>query len=789
MKEKDESEEKMREEIKRERAEWEKQKLEGKTRREEEDEKRREKEQRVWDDFNEKLKQERERAERVKEDLQSKHEAEENKMKILMEKRNREREELIKKHEEEKERMEREKQGILEDLEKSLKEERNRREEQQKSFDEIQKVLEKQYEDELKKKQVDWREEHDREKEERKKKVCSDTDDPHQVTAYSKLETEYSEWSWSLHSAMMETENKLHNKIENEKMHIVKEINLQKELKKANEKVEKLMSEFFEKDTDADSVKQIITNCPEIKDIDILRDVKDILSETYEGASVNMRESRDIFSVQSYSEYVSFKKFPTKGIKEIVKDALGFAQTLKHEAPIRSLVKDVAQQSDRKIQSFNISKLGYNIRYIQQLTHYIKKRVTEHQEGQVKYVFKDEFFRDLVYSICMRSNKMITDQHRLFRDRNDPVIYVEKKRETYYSIFLKYCHGETPAAIFGEMICQKLKEPIEQSVYKKTARELTDEMRSNCPSLNGNRSKLEKHILKTLAEEEDFDKYMNYIVNPRDHFKSFIRDEVSQYITDKFSVSVLPKMKENIKLLQQKIMKAAHESTEHVQVNRGDVGLWLKSFTQQLSDELIFSEKDLSGVKLDDVDDFSLLEDVMNQKLSATMTDVSRELKTGKLDPKFRPDEILIDHLCQCCWVQCPFCGATCTNTIENHDGDHSVPLHRNNGINGWYYKGTTNLSVEICTSAVASDQSFYPNESDYTVLWKKYRKAGGVYEDWRITPDRSQPPYWKWFVCRFQKDLEKYYSKTFEGNGNIPEEWRKYTNHSAIECLDYSLE
>ncbi|KAL0198933.1 hypothetical protein M9458_007473, partial [Cirrhinus mrigala] len=172
-------------------------------------------------------------------------------------------------------------------------------------------------------------------------------------------------------------------------------------------------------------------------------------------------------------------------------------------------------------------------------------------------------------------------------------------------------------AIFGEIICQKLQEPIEQSVYKKTARDLAGEMRTNCESLNGNRSNLEKHILKTLAEEEDFDKYMIYIHNPRDHFKSFIRDEVIRYITDKFSVSVLPKMKENIKLLQQKIMKAAHESTEHVQGNSGDAGLWLKSFTQQLSDELIFSEKDLSGVRHDDVHDFKLLEDVIKQELSA----------------------------------------------------------------------------------------------------------------------------------------------------------------------------
>ncbi len=316
--------------------------------------------------------------------------------------------------------------------------------------------------------------------------------------------------------------------------------------------------------------------------------------------------------------------------------------------------------------------------------------------------------------------------------------------EEDYSIFQKYFHGATSAVIFGEIICQKLKDPIEQSVYKKTA---------------------------------------------RDHFKSFIRDEVSRYITDKFSLSVLPKMKENIELLQQKIMSAAHQSTECVQVNSGDVDLWLKSFTQPLSDELIFSEKHLSGVKHDDVDDFNLLEDVIKRELTAIMSETSWRVNTEtfpvKLDYKFRPDELLIKYFCQCCWVQCPFCGAICTNTIENHDGDHSVAFHRVTGVNRHLYIGTTNLSASICTSAVASDQCFYPKGSDDEVLYRDYRRAGGLYADWSILPDLSELTYWKWFVCRFQKHLEKYYNKRFEGNGRIPDEWRIYSKQAALESLD----
>ncbi|KAI2666954.1 Interferon-induced very large GTPase 1 [Labeo rohita] len=692
-----------------------------------------------------------------------------------------------------------------------------------------------------------------------------------EISAYRKLETEYSKWSWSLCSAMMETENKLHNKIENEAIHEVEETDLHK-IKKTSEEVKKIMSDFFEKYTGADiliqwktsfeikikelqenivretkrklneilqqrelkkkiddqkthhentlyekskelalkfkdktndeetlkkefdlfweqSVKMIIRDTPAIKDTDIMRDAREMLSNIDEGhLSVDhCSEYNDIFSVTSYSEYIIYKQWSKNDIMEAANDPCATVKELS-ETQIGKLVTDVVQRTDKMIKSFNISKMGYNSSYIKQLIDYIKARVTEHQEGRVKYVLKNEFFRDLVLSICMRANKMITDQHRMFREANDPVIYVEKKREEYYSIFQKYCHGATSAVIFGEIICQKLKEPIEQSVYKKTARDLTDEMRSNCESLNGNRSNLEKHILKTLVEEEDFDKYMNYIHNPRDHFKSFIRDEVSRYITDKFSVSVLPKMKENIELLQQKIMKAAHESTEHVQVNSGEVGLWLKSFTQQLSDELIFSEKVFSGFKHDDVDDFNLLENVIKQELTA-ITGISSRFSTetfpANLDYKFRPDELLIDHFCQCCWIQCPFCKATCTNTIENHHGDHSAPFHRITGLKGMKYRNTTNLSISICTSAVVSDRPFYPNDSDETVLWREYRTAGGIYANWSITPDLSELPYWKWFVCTFQKDLEKHYTALFEECGRIPDEWKNYSKQKALESLD----
>ncbi|XP_059417628.1 interferon-induced very large GTPase 1-like [Carassius carassius] len=721
-----------------------------------------------------------------------------------------------------------------------------------------------------------------------------------EISAYRKLETEYSKWSWSLRSAMMETENKLHNKIENEVIHEIERKYLETQLKKTSEEVEQSMSDFFENDKDKDILiqwktsfkikieelqenivrdtekklnevlkqrdlkkeidaqrkhredtlyekskelalelkyknnneetlkkefdsfweqwtKEIITDTSPIKEINIMRDVREILRDIYGSVSVDhSRESNEynkVVTVQSYSEYVQLKK--NSGFKGQVKhafsSALGFDPLHNEdETQIRSFVTDVVQQTDKEIQSFNISKMGYNKSCIQKLTGYIKARIIQHEEGCLKYVFKNEFFMDLVLSICERANKMITDEHTMFTEANNPVKYVQKKREEYYSIFQKYCQGATSAAICGEIICQKLKDPIEQSVHKKTARDLANEMRTECPSLKENRLKLEKHILETLAEEEDFDKYMNYIHNPRDHFKSFIRDEVNRYITAKFSESVLPKIKENTELLQQKIMKAVHESTGHVKVNRGDestehfqekrgdestkyvqenrgdVGLWLKSFTQQLSDELIFSEKDLSGVKYDDFD-FKLLEDVMRKELDHVISISDSSFNTNtfneKLDLNFRPDELLFSHFCQCCWVQCPFCGAFCTSTIENHPGDHSVPFHRVTGIKGTSYYQTDDLCADFCTTLVTSRKQF--RVSDKSFPCSDYRSAGGVYEKWDITPDPHGLPYWKWFVCTFQGKLENHYNKKFKDQGEIPPEWGMNEKQAAIQSLN----
>ncbi len=695
-----------------------------------------------------------------------------------------------------------------------------------------------------------------------------------EIAAYRKLETEYSKWTWSLRRAMLEIENKLQNKIENEAINEVAETYLEGELNVKSTEVKNSMSEFFEKDPNAniliqwkksfeikisdlqenivketlrklDEVLQqrvlkkkidaqrtqnektllekaknlaltlknkakddmilqnfdnfwktwlenIKKDSPKVKAIDIVRDLRDLLRDESSSIIEHRTESTqcDILELQSYSDYLQVKQIK---MTQQITNALKITRTeysKEDDNQIRNLLADIDQGANKLILSYNIAKMGYNKSYIKQLIDFIKKKITEHVQRQQKHVFKKHFFNDLALSICKRKQKTFTQQHKIFEKANDPVLYFTRKREEYYGIFLKYCQGATSAIIIGEIICNKLKEPIQQSVYKKTARDLADEIRSNCESLNGNRSNLEKHILKTLAEKEDFQAYTTYIYNPKEHFKSFIRDEVNRYIKDNFKISVLPKIDDDLRQKQRKIIEAVQRASEEVDDNSGDADLWLESFTQKLSEVLIFSVNDLKGVSRDDVDVKHLTE-VITKQLPSIISDMREKVSTVsfllKLDNKDKPDEILIEHLCQCCWVQCPFCKAICTHTAEDHDPQpHSVPFHRPDGLNGWHYRGTQYLSANFCTTLVASTKRFRrSHESEESFPYKDYKSAGGVYAEWSITPDLTELSYWKWFICRFEKDLENHHNKIFQNKGKIPDEWRNHTKQDAIESLD----
>ncbi|XP_042561903.1 interferon-induced very large GTPase 1 isoform X2 [Clupea harengus] len=585
-----------------------------------------------------------------------------------------------------------------------------------------------------------------------------------------------------------------------------------KQLDKSEEALKKEFDEMWE-----GWLLELKSEVPRVKDCNIWEDVMSMLSEGFENFFLNdqwrqadfknitckgdysgyvmpvepeCQESEQANKGKKYNAFVTFVGNTWQNLSGLFKTHETHGLTDEQQESIKDLTRNIHGEAKRIIEKYSDLTMGYNKSYIQEIAASVTDSVREYEQSLMRggFTFKKMFTVDLLLFVCDVASKTFSELHTKFQKANDVFIYLEGQRGQYYKVFMGFCQGAKSHAVLGDFICSKLELSIKQAMYDQTAIDLAAEMQSNFPAFNGNRLNLERHILLSLAEEENFGKFMQYIDNPKEHFKSFITEQVEKYMVTAESPKLLSKIQGNLKHKTECARDAAQSATEEVKKNCGDANMWLKLFSEELKDELKFAEK--SYVDASEITDFNFLEevicntlDIIVHRLNESFSQLSL-LKTEQF--RRRPDEILNQHFSKCCWAQCPFCKAICTNTLEDHPNDHSVPFHRTNGLDGWHFSGTRTLCVDFCTTGIASDDSFCPS-SDIDVKFplKEYRKAGPEYANWSITPDHSELPYWKWFMCRFKDDLEKYYNKRFQGPGKIPKEWRKYTKEQAKKSLD----
>uniref|UniRef100_W5NMU2 Interferon-induced very large GTPase 1-like n=1 Tax=Lepisosteus oculatus TaxID=7918 RepID=W5NMU2_LEPOC len=528
----------------------------------------------------------------------------------------------------------------------------------------------------------------------------------------------------------------------------------------------------------------ITSAMPDIKDINIQEDVMKILTQMFESQLVYSNKNHGLYKkicyLSDYADYLIINKHKyTPGF-------MSYQLKSTDHDEIKRLVQDLDRKAEEYIKKKHMAKMGYSESYIQEIVNDVLERIKDFESNTKKYVFKKEFKVDVSLYVCGIAVPKFTDLHRAFREANDPLTHLNSKKGDYYSIFRKFCQGATSTTVFADFLCSKLKPSLLQAVYDRTAIDVAGDMRANFPEFSGNRSNLEKHILRALAEEENFDKFMTYIIHPRKYFKEFITQCVLKWFFTKNS-TVIKLFEENLDQQQSCIAAAVSRATGDVMSRKGNMDTWLETFSNELKDNLKFSENDLKGVQYQDISDFDFLQKAMTDALQKVTEGLRNGFSLSSVDMgKFRekPDEILFRQLCGC-WAQCPLCKAICTSTMEGHPGDHSVPFHRPEGVKGLKWYQTDNLSVDICTSAVASDHLIVLDDGQRRVPYKSYREAGPKYACWSITPDCSEQPYWKWFVCRFQEDLEKYYSRKFQGRGVIPQQWREITKQEALTSLE----
>ncbi|XP_069409483.1 interferon-induced very large GTPase 1-like [Ovis canadensis] len=427
-------------------------------------------------------------------------------------------------------------------------------------------------------------------------------------------------------------------------------------------------------------------------------------------------------------------------------------------------------------------KHDYNSTYFYEILKIIHEGVKS-ASTQKRYTFTKNYEIDLSLCLFQRASVKFKEMQKAFKKANDPVNYLQSKKGDFFMSFKISCQGASSIKTFVDFLWKKLTPAVSSTIRKNMALKIAGDIRTTCRAFNENRANLEKHILISLAEEENFDNYWQYLHNPESFFKNYIENHVKRYFSDTGSEKIKTFLQMSLDDIKNAILSAVHASTAIAKDKSSTASGWLDLFCHHLGSTLVFPRKDLISIEHQEIKDIKFIKEAMSEALDPEMKKVEQNC-LSKLVEEMIPEiqKMLSEHLCGC-WKQCPFCKAICTNTIPTHDGDHSVPFHRPEALSGMFWHQTDHFSIDFCTSSVASDDFFILND-DRRIPYKTYREAGGEYATWSITPDTSTQPYWKWFVCHFRLKLEEKYDKRFINKGEIPDAWKKITKQEVLDDL-----
>ncbi|XP_048153773.1 interferon-induced very large GTPase 1-like [Corvus hawaiiensis] len=446
-----------------------------------------------------------------------------------------------------------------------------------------------------------------------------------------------------------------------------------------------------------------------------------------------------------------------------------------------SIIACVRANIDKKEQE----KRDYSRNFIHEILNEVQEGVNS-IPSNAKCTFNREYSIDLSLYLCRMAAERFKVMHEAFQKANDPVVYLNSKRENFFQCFQISCQGATSITTFAVFLCDKIEPALHRAVYERTAKAIAEDMQGKFPDFQSNRANLEVSLLRYLAEQENFEYFKEYLRFPKQFCQSYTETRVRSYCLDgnrrleKFLDS-------SLNLLYGNILKAVSFSTQIVKdrKDREDkVSLWLDEICRELTEVINLPRSDLKGIEHQEVTDIEFLSSVMAEALDDLKNRLRKEFADADMSSFARqPHTILAEHFSGC-WEQCPFCGAVCTNTMRNHDGDHQLVFHRPQALTGFKWHETNYLVIDICSSLVASDCQFRFDGGPW-FPYKTYRNAGPPVSTWNILPDSSMQAYWKWFVSHFRTQLEALYNGKFQGKGEIPEAWQRVTKQEALSELD----
>ncbi|XP_074392444.1 interferon-induced very large GTPase 1-like [Zonotrichia albicollis] len=515
--------------------------------------------------------------------------------------------------------------------------------------------------------------------------------------------------------------------------------------------------------------------------VDIDAEIEDVLLEHFKGLGINAR-------IRSFPKGRGFSFDPEKHIKKIkhlhcIPDprSISNADVIKYQHITDNIIACVKANIAKKEEE----KRDYSRNFSYEILSVVQKAVNS-VPSNGKCSFNRDYSIDLSLYLCTMAAERFKAMHKAFQKANDPAAYLSSKKDDFFQCFQISCQGATSVTTFAVFLCHKIEPALSRAVYERTAKAIAEDMQGEFPDFQGSRGNLEVFILRYLAEQENFEYFKQYLTSPKQFCESYIEIQIKNHCLGG-SGRLRMFLNSSLDILYRNILSAVSFSTQIVKIRKDredKVSLWLDEFCRELTEVINLPRSDLKAIEHQEVTDIEFLSSAMAEALDDLRERLMKELADADLSSFPRqPHTILAEHFSGC-WAQCPFCGAVCTNTMRNHDGDHQLVFHRPQALIGTTWPGTDQLVIDICSSLLTTNLKFTFDNSK-GISYQKYCYAGLPSSAWKSLPDPSMQAYWKWFVSHFRTQLEALYNGKFQGKGKIPEAWQRITKQEALSELE----
>ncbi|XP_054875531.1 interferon-induced very large GTPase 1 [Mus musculus] len=316
-----------------------------------------------------------------------------------------------------------------------------------------------------------------------------------------------------------------------------------------------------------------------------------------------------------------------------------------HVESIKKTTNNIWLKFSETLKNIWKQKRDYSHNYFHEILKIIENELkSEPCEGD--YTFTRDYIIDLSLYLFQRASKDFKKMHEAFKTANDPVNYLERKKDHFFISFKISCQGATAITSFVDFLWRKLTPAISATIWKIIAQKLAGDMRATCPKFNRNRANLEKHTFGSITEQNKPDVFGELIDSL---YTLCLRYHIKSYCSEKGNEKIKTFLNLSLGDIKNTILSAIHNSTKVAKAKGSTASGWLDLFCDHLGSNLIFPRRDLVSIEHQELIDTEFLKEAMSKALDPAMRKVEEDCSSKHID-EIVPDieKILCDHRCGC---------------------------------------------------------------------------------------------------------------------------------------------